>query len=74
MARLECLRCKSTMENGFILDRGHANAKQEQEWVEGEVVKSFWRGVTTSDREIFKVQTFRCTRCGYLESYATEHE
>ena len=62
------------METGFILDRGHANAKQEQEWVEGDVVKSWWRGLDTTNREMFKVQTFRCTRCGYLESYANVHE
>jgi len=70
MSTLECLRCKSAMETGFIVDHGHANASQEQEWVEGEVVKSFWRGVHTHNREKAKVVTYRCVRCGYLESYA----
>lgn len=70
MTSIECLRCKGPMETGFVVDHGHANAMQEQEWVEGEVQKSFWFGVRTKDREVIKVRTFRCERCGYLESYA----
>lgn len=74
MAQLECLRCKSPMEEGFIVDHGHGNAMQEQQWVEGEVVKSFWRGLQTKGRDVHKVTTYRCTRCGYLESYALQAE
>ena len=66
----ECARCQGPMEPGFILDRGDANARLEQEWVEGELEKSFWVGVKTKGRERFGVRTFRCTRCGYVESYA----
>ena len=69
--RLECPRCRGAMEIGFVLDRGHGNARQEQEWVEGELEKSFWVGVRTKGREKFGVRTFRCERCGYLESYAS---
>jgi hypothetical protein len=58
------------MEPGFVMDRGHANAGSEQEWVEGDLEKSFWLGIRTKGREKFGVRTFRCERCGYLESYA----
>lgn len=74
MAQMDCLRCKTTMESGFILDRGHANSSQEQEWVEGDVVKTFWRGIHTKGRDAYKVVTYRCPRCGYLESYALSGE
>lgn len=74
MPQLECLRCKSQMEAGFVVDHGHANATQEQEWVEGAVVKSFWRGIHTKGRDTHKVVTYRCPRCGYLESYANPAE
>lgn len=74
MPQMDCLRCKTPMESGFILDRGHANASQEQEWVEGDVVKTFWRGVHTKGRDAHKVVTYRCPRCGYLESYALSDE
>lgn len=72
MRALSCLRCQSAMEQGFLLDRGHANATQEQEWVQGEVERSWWVGIKTKGRERHAVHTFRCPRCGYLESYAGE--
>ena len=71
MIQIDCLRCKTPMEPGFVVDHGHGNSLQEQEWVEGEAVKSFWRGLNTKGREAHKVSTYRCPRCGYLESYAT---
>jgi hypothetical protein len=58
------------MEPGFVLDLGHYSSPNEQQWVEGEPAKSFWRGISTKGREKLPVRTFRCDRCGYLESYA----
>jgi hypothetical protein len=58
------------MEPGFVVDRGHYSSPDEQQWVEGAPERSFWRGLKTSGRESFKVTSFRCDRCGYLESYA----
>ena len=67
----ECPRCRNgRMTEGFVLDRGHGSMKKIQEWVEGEPVKSFWLGVKTSGREALEITTYRCDRCGYLESYA----
>jgi hypothetical protein len=66
----ECPRCRGNMSEGFVLDRGDHNALNLQKWVEGEPVKSFWLGLQTKDREKFEVITYRCDRCGYLESYA----
>ena len=68
----ECPKCHHPMELGFVLDKGHYNAPNPPEWLEGEPVRSFWEGVKTKGRERHGVQTFRCTKCGYLESYATE--
>ncbi|HZI28949.1 MAG TPA: hypothetical protein VFD64_12345 [Gemmatimonadaceae bacterium] len=58
------------MSEGFVLDHGDYNSKKLQEWIEGEPVKSFWHGYQTNDREAFVVRTYRCERCGFLESYA----
>lgn len=69
---IKCIRCEGVMEEGFILDHGHYNAKMVNTWVEGEPVKSFWSGIKTSDKQRFAIKTFRCTECGYLENYATE--
>jgi hypothetical protein len=58
------------MSEGFIIDRGDHNAHNLQKWVEGEPIKSFWRGLETKDRDKYEVSTYRCDKCGYLESYA----
>lgn len=74
MPTIDCLRCKTTMEMGFVVDHGHGNALQEQEWIEGDVVKSFWVGIQTKGRQKRHVRTYRCPRCGYLESYADDSD
>lgn len=58
------------MSDGFVLDRGDHNSRNLQKWVEGEPLKSFWLGLRTKGRETYEVTTYRCDRCGYLESYA----
>ena len=74
MQTIDCLRCKATMEMGFVVDHDHGGSMQEQEWVEGDVVKSFWVGIKTKGRQKRNVRTYRCPRCGYLESYADDSE
>ena len=71
-APTECLRCKGPMSVGLVLDRGDCNFGIVQQWVEGAPETSFWTGLKTKGRESFKVLTYRCDRCGNLESYATE--
>ena len=67
----KCPRCGSSMEPGFVVDKAHGDLARQQEWLEGEPVKSFWLGLKTQGRDRHPVRTFRCERCGYLESYAT---
>ena len=59
------------MEAGITLDAGHGGELRVQQWVGGPPERSFWFGLKTKGKESFSVRTFRCTRCGYLESYAT---
>ena len=65
-----CLRCHGNMEAGFVIDRGDGNQAGTQKWVEGAPERSFWHGVKTRGRDVLPVTTWRCERCGYLESYA----
>ncbi|MFN8965304.1 MAG: hypothetical protein ACK5Y5_09235, partial [Gemmatimonas sp.] len=65
---------KHLREPGFIVDHGHGNARQEQEWVESDVAKSFWVGIHSKGRATRHVRTYRCPRCGYLESYADDSD
>jgi hypothetical protein len=58
------------MTEGFILDRGDYNSRNLQSWIAGAPVKSFWHGFHINDRHKYAVTTWRCDRCGYLESFA----
>jgi len=69
-ATKECLRCRGPMEPGFLIDRRQHSQMGTQTWVEGEPEHSFWLGLKTRGREKLPVRTYRCERCGYLESYA----
>jgi len=68
----ECPKCRTAMDPGIMLDRGDHNYLNTVEWLEGKAEKSFWTGLKTKGKERLPVQTWRCSRCGYLESYAIE--
>ena len=67
---LKCPKCKGAMEEGFIADMTQQARVKPSKWVEGQPVKSFWEGTKISDKEKVEIATYRCTGCGYLESYA----
>jgi hypothetical protein len=60
------------MEEGFVLDRTHG-ANLQSSWIEGPPETSFWTGLKMKGREQIPVTTFRCSKCGYLESFAVEN-
>jgi hypothetical protein len=57
------------MEQGFLVDQGYGTVTVG-DWVSGEPVKSIWTGLKLKGRTRLKVSTWRCRRCGFLESYA----
>jgi hypothetical protein len=57
------------METGFIVDEGYGT-RTVARWFRGEPVRSMWVGLKVRKKEAIDVSTYRCTRCGYLESYA----
>ncbi len=64
-----CAKCSTGMEPGFVLDYTHG-AMTQSSWVEGEPEPSFWTGIKIKGHQKLAVTTFRCPKCGYLESYA----
>ena len=69
---IPCPKCDGPMEAGFILDKSHMNVPTVSEWLEGEPEVSFWSGLKTKNRERLAITTYRCERCGFLESYARQ--
>ena len=64
-----CPKCSGQMEEGFVLDRTYGSNAQAS-WIEGPATRSIWTGVKMKGREQLPVTTFRCSSCGYLESFA----
>jgi len=59
------------MDEGYIVDHSHQfGSRTVSLWVEGPPEKCIWMGLKIADRRSFSVATFRCQRCGFLESYA----
>jgi hypothetical protein len=65
----ECPKCGRRMEPGYVLDVTHG-ALAQSSWVEGAPERSIWTGLKLKGHERLPVTTYRCTGCGYLESYA----
>ncbi len=66
-----CARCDGPMKEGFVLDNNR-HAPAVAHWAEGKPEYSFLRTLKMRGRKKLPVRTFRCSRCGYLESYAVE--
>ena len=66
-----CPKCASPMETGFILDKIDDSRFQTPEWLEGNHERAFWTGLNAEGRSRIDIITYRCERCGFLESYAT---
>jgi len=69
---VKCLKCNSTMSNGFIVDYMAGGKRQVEKWLAGEPKPSFWHGVDIKNQSQIEVVTYRCDECGYLESYASK--
>ena len=57
------------MTEGFIPDSTDNSAQKVASWVEGEPVRG-WFGIKLGKKVKHEIRTWRCGRCGFLESYA----
>jgi hypothetical protein len=61
------------MEPGYLLDQTR-NSVEQTKWIEGAPVPQLFLGLKVGlqekGRTKLAVTTFRCTSCGFLESYA----
>jgi len=69
---MKCAKCEGQMIRGFNLDRGADNTRYQSVWVEGAPESSLFRGVKLKGKPIYAVISYRCEKCGYLESYARD--
>ena len=65
-----CAACQAPMAPGFLLDRGYNDQGRVAEWIEGAPDPSFWQGLKLDGRQRLPVESWRCSACGLLTSYA----
>jgi hypothetical protein len=65
---LACAKCNGQMERGFDIDRGDAQIFVGH-WVAGAPLRSFLTSIEIPGNSV-AIGTFRCSACGYLETYA----
>jgi hypothetical protein len=63
-----CSKCAGEMREGLVVDLNYAGVFQSL-WVEDQATMSVGPGNTDGRRKI-KTITYRCSSCGYLDSYA----
>ena len=68
-ANTECPKCGGRMSPGIILDITYGSSGVAS-WLAGPVEKSRWTGVGLRGKAPIELETWRCGRCGFLESYA----
>ena len=72
MAPKNCLRCEGEMEVGFIFDHVFGGSTR-QGWGRGQPTRSMMRGVVSpTGLDPYPVTSYRCTKCGMLESFVEE--
>jgi hypothetical protein len=62
------------MEQGYVYDDKGPHGGTPSQWVEGPPVQGFWLGMKIPKGGRHAITTYRCTACGYLESYADESD
>ena len=68
---MKCPKCSAEMVEGFVLETGLLSDPRPK-WVSGRPATNAVGGIETAERDVRRIETFRCLRCGFLESYATE--
>jgi uncharacterized OB-fold protein len=61
-----CPDCHASMEEGVTLDQ----SRHVQTWLRGPVEENWFTGIKTRGKELLRVVTYRCPKCGYLKTFA----
>lgn len=65
-----CPKCQRSMEKGYVADLAYGVVMQSA-WTPGEPVRRrFLGGIQWNRSGNVPIVTYRCTGCGYLESFA----
>jgi hypothetical protein len=55
------------MEEGVTID---LESRRTQMWLRGPVEETRFTGIRTRGRELLRVVSYRCPKCGFIKSFA----
>jgi hypothetical protein len=67
-----CPKCGGRMDEGALLVKDSNGGRGATQWLEGAIERTFFRGIKISGRKLLPIKSWRCNRCGLLETYALE--
>jgi len=67
--KLNCSECHSYMQQGVVVDLSYAGILRSL-WVEDQAEYSVVAGIPDHHNRKVKTITYRCSNCGFLDSYA----
>ena len=73
MNTIQCVKCNTTMEPGYIPDR-NMGWYDPRKWFPGDLSLTSLKGVAKNKATPIPVISHRCPNCGYIESYALKEE
>ncbi len=65
----KCSKCNGQMEEGVVVDLNYAGVLPSM-WVDSRTSVSIGPATTMDGKKRVKTMTYRCSICGYLDSYA----
>ena len=66
--KLTCSKCNSDMQQGVVVDLSYAGILRSM-WVEDQA-DNLSPGTADNHKRKLKTITYRCSNCGFLDSYA----
>jgi len=66
---LNCSKCNSHMQQGVVVDMSYAGILRSM-WVEDQAENSVIAGIPDHHKRKVNTITYRCSNCGFLDSYA----
>lgn len=67
--KLNCSKCNTDMQQGVVVDLSYAGILRSM-WVEDQAANTVVMGFADNHQRNVKTITYRCSSCGFLDSYA----
>jgi hypothetical protein len=71
-ANMQCEYCRVELTEGFMFDRGHLDIKQVAVWVEGSPETTFWPGLMTKGKGLFRLVAVVQPNAGHAFTQSTQ--